>query len=226
LPGTYANAASFSGGRGLATTPVGADTGGTLVSFNIPQAGAYPFRLVHYNGGTAGGLELSIYQSLPDGSVAKVPVNDPAQAYSIKAYQTLTSGGAAAPYLKYMNPVSGALDILPWQPVVADLADGPGTKSVDPTSIQLKVDGAAAAITKTTPAAGITHIVEQVGMARTAAAHTNVLTYKDSAGASYTNTWAFTVLNTLPFGIPTLPLASMRPTNQVDHSQPGFRVKA
>src|ERR1035438_1565821 len=63
-------------------------------------------------------------------------------------------------------------------------------------------------------------------MARTAAAHTNVLTYKDSAGASYTNTWAFTVLNTLPFGIPTLPLASMRPTNQVDHSQPGFRVKA
>ena len=226
LPGTYANAASFSGGRGLATTPVGADTGGTLVSFNIPQAGAYPFRLVHYNGGTAGGLELSIYQSLPDGSVAKVPVNDPAQAYSIKAYQTLTSGGAAAPYLKYMNPVSGALDILPWQPVVADLADGPGTKSVDPTSIQLKVDGAAAAIAKTTPAAGITHIVEQVGMARTAAAHTNVLTYKDSAGASYTNTWAFTVLNTLPFGIPTLPLASMRPTNQVDHSQPGFRVKA
>src|ERR1035437_7516492 len=192
LPGTYANAALFSGGRGVAATPTGADTGGTLVSFNIPQAGAYPFRLVYYNGGTAGGLELSIYQSLPDGSVAKVPVNDPAQAYSIKAYQTLTSGGAAAPYLKYMNPVSGALDILPWQPVVADLADGAGTKTMVPTSIQLKVDGLVAAITKTNPAPGVIRIIEQVGMARSAAAHTNVLTYTDNSGASYTNTWAFT----------------------------------
>jgi hypothetical protein len=226
LVGTYANATLFSGGRGVAGTPTGADTGGTLVSINIPQAGAYPFRLVYYNGGTAGGLELSVYQALPDGSIAKVPVNDSAQAYSIKAYQTLTSGEAAAPYLKFMNPVSGALDILPWQPVVADLADGAGTKTVVPTSIQLKVDGVVAAITKTNPAPGITRIIEQVGMARSATAHTNVLTYTDNSGASYTNTWAFTVLNNLPFGIPTLPLASMRPTNQVDHSQPGFRVKA
>jgi hypothetical protein len=226
LPGTYANAALFSGGRGTATTPAGADTGGTLVGFSIPQAGAYPFRLAYYNGGTAGGLELSVYQSLPDGSVAKVPINDPAQSYSIKVYQALAGSDAAAPYLKYMNPVSGALDILPWQPTVIDLADGPGTKTVVPTSIQLRVDGVLAAITKTNPIAGVTHIIEQVGMARTATAHTNVLTYTDNSGASYTNTWAFTVLNNLPFGIPSLPLASMRPTNQVDHSQPGFRVKS
>jgi hypothetical protein len=233
LVGTPSDAGLFTGGRGVAGTPAGADTGGTLFSFNIPQPGAYPFRMAYYNGGTDGGLEVSLYQVLPDGSVAKVPLNDPSQPYSVQAFQTLQTG-SQRPYLKYYNPVQAALDIVAWQPTVVDLADGDAPRTINTSSIVLREDGAVQSIAVTSPSPGTVHVVQQLGLlvSRSAGAHTNQLVFSDGNGASYTNTWAFTVMGgvgvagVLPFATATLPASNAVSPTLVDHTQPGFRVKA
>jgi hypothetical protein len=61
-------------GRGVAGSG-GGQVGGDYRPFTIPAAGAYPFRILWENGGTGGGLEVSIYRFLPDGGVANVPLN-------------------------------------------------------------------------------------------------------------------------------------------------------
>jgi hypothetical protein len=233
LVGTASDIGLFSGGRGVAGTPAGADTGGTLFSFNIPAAGAYPFRLVHYNGGTDGGLEVSIYQVLPDGSVAKVPLNDPAQPYSIKAYQAVIAGNER-PSVKYYNPVQGALDAVAWQPTVVDIADGGTTRPVNTNSITLREDGVLQTLDITQPNAGVSHLVQRAGveLLHAAGAHTNVLIYADTFGTQYTNSWNFTVMGgvgvagVLPYAAAALSASSMVSPSLVDHTQPGFRVKA
>jgi hypothetical protein len=57
-------------------------------SFTVPQAGLYPMRLVYYNGGGGAALEFFSY----DDNGNKIPVNDPNNPASIKAYYNLTSG--------------------------------------------------------------------------------------------------------------------------------------
>jgi len=75
------------------------DTGGSVnpfngsstpIFFNIPQAGAYPFRLLYYNG--AGGLavEWTLIQPLSDGSVDRELIGDYVSAPdAVRVYQTL-----------------------------------------------------------------------------------------------------------------------------------------
>src|SRR6185369_9440994 len=125
--GTFIVAADV--GRGMAGGAGGVDTGGTMMQFNIPTPGAYPIRLIYYNGGTGAGIEWGIYQFLADGSVAKVPVNDPNTPGSIKVYQGLTTGDVIAPYVRFANPVYNAPDVTFYQPIVVELADGPAPKT-------------------------------------------------------------------------------------------------
>src|SRR5260221_3164713 len=103
-------------GRGMAGPSTFTQTGGNHFQFKVTAPGAYPFRLVYFNGGGGGGLEWSIYQPLPDGSVRKVPINDPATPGSIKVYQALSAGDVWAPYASYMNPTLVAPDVLVDQP--------------------------------------------------------------------------------------------------------------
>jgi hypothetical protein len=233
LVNTPSDVGLFSGGRGVAGTPAGADTGGTLFSFTIPTPGAYPFRLAHYNGGTDGGIEVSVYQFLPDGSVAKVPLNDPSQPYSIKAYQALIAGNER-PSVLYYNPVQGALDIVAWQPTVVDIAPGAGSTAINTNTITLREDGVLKSLGITSPSAAAVHVVQQFGLElpRTSGAHTNQLVYSDGSGNSYTNTWTFTVMGgvgiagVLPYAAASLSASNMVSPSLVDHSQPGFRVRA
>lgn len=87
-------------GRGSSGAGFGSRGGMTFCPFVITNAGAYPFRMLWENGGGGGGVEWSIFQSLSDGSVAYVPINDPNNPDSIKAFQVTTN---QPPYVAFMN---------------------------------------------------------------------------------------------------------------------------
>ncbi len=216
------DAGSSTGGPNLGAM-VG--SGVQYFSFSIPAPGAYPFRLLWENGTGGLALEWSIYQFLPDGSVGKVPVNDPDQPYSIRAYQTLLSADAAGPYVTYANPAPDTQNAVFYQPIVVDLTDG-GAKTVDATKVNLWVDGVPQTV-GATKSGSVTHVVQQMdGLAWQPGFHTNLLTYTDNAGATYSNTWSFSVMNIRPFGIINIPLTNMVPTASIDHSKPGFLIRS
>lgn len=223
--GTYIFAADV--GRGMAGPNSFAQTGGSYFQFNIPTAGAYPFRLLYYNGGGDGGIEWSVYQRRADGSVLKMAVNDPNKADGVKAYQALTTGEPTAPYVQRLDPVYNEPDVNFWEPTVVDLADGATGKTVDATSIQLTSDGLAQTITTSHPSAGVTRVAQQLteGFFWSNGAHTNVLTYKDTLGNSYTNIWPFTAVGP-GLSIVQVPASQRVDPSLVDQTQPGFRVKS
>lgn len=220
-----------SGGRGVAGAS-GAQVGGDYCAISIPAPGAYPFRLVYENGGTDGGIEWSIYKTLPDGGVAKLPINDLSDPNSIKAYQALTAGDTVAPYVSYANPPYNHRDTVYWQPVVVELADGPGTKAVNPSTIQLIVNGSTVVKAVTQPNAGVTRIVQDMAGSSWLPSSTNIvtLTFADNAGTTYSYVWPFRVMNFSPYvnnqpGVVTyVPASSAVPISSVDHNKPGFRV--
>ena len=67
------------------------------MKFTIPTAGAYPFRMLWFNGGTDAGIEWMIFQQLSDGTVHRIEINDATIPGSIKAYQTLVAGDNYGP---------------------------------------------------------------------------------------------------------------------------------
>jgi len=212
-------------GRGMTGPSVFTVTGGTYYQVNIPTPGAYPFRMVYFNGGTGGGLEWSIFQNMPDGSVRQVPINDPNTPGSIKAYQALSAGDSWAPYVSFMNPVLGQPDTLVYQPQVVELTDG-GGKTVNAGSIVLKVDGNVVSPTVTSPSAGVTRIVwNHPTQLMATGLHTNLLTYTDSSSATYSNWYPYNVVGPAVAIVP-IPATLSVPTSQVDHTKPGFRVKS
>lgn len=217
-------------GRGVAGAS-GAMVGGSYAAFSIPAPGAYPFRLIWENGGTDGGVEWSIYQFTADGGVAKMPINELRNPQSIKAYQTLTTGETVAPFVSYANPPHNHQETGYWQPVVVELTDGPATKTVNAGSIQLTVDGVSRPVTTSSPAAGVTRVVQNIGGTTwLPGAHTAVLTFADTSGANYSYTWPFSVMNLTPFVnnqpgvVVDVPASSAVPVASLDLNQPGFRV--
>jgi hypothetical protein len=72
-----------------ATQDRGAGSADIPFSFTVPQAGLYPVRIVYYNGGGGANLEFFTY----DENGNKIPVNDPNNPNSIKAYYKLGGSG-------------------------------------------------------------------------------------------------------------------------------------
>jgi PA domain len=195
--------------------------GGQYVVINIPTPGAYAFRLLTENGTGDAAAEWSMYQPLPDGTVAKVPINDPGNPNAIKAYQVSSVGG---PYVSYVNPAPLSKDIVFYQPVVIDITDGP-SQTTSPAQIDaFTIDGVVQAYTAYKTNGNRTHIVQTLTSPWAPnTSHTNVLVYHDSLSTSYSNYWTFTTLNISPYGAITVPLTNMVPLASL--SQPGFRIK-
>jgi hypothetical protein len=214
-------------GRGMVNAG-GVETGGSYAKFTIPAPGAYPFRILWFNAGTDGGLEWSIFQQLSDGTVHRVAINDNNIAGSIKAFQTTTSGDVFGPYISYMNPVFNAQDLAGWQPIVVDVTDGPGLKTLNTGTVVLTVDGSVRTFSMTTPSAGVHHIVQNLGGVNwVSGTHTNILTFSDNAGGTYSNYWTASVPTQLqPFTAVPVPLTNRVDISAVDTSQRGFRVKS
>jgi hypothetical protein len=216
-------------GRGVAGQSGTIYNGNTWAFVVVPQAGAYPFRLIWYNGGTGAGFEWSVVQPLPDGRVSRVPVNDPMTPGSLKVYQTLTSGNTTAPYIAKIDPVYDEPDVYAWEPSVIDIADGPSGKNINlaNANIQLWSDGMPQTVNATQPGGGITHVVQQLapGFLWINGNHTNILSYKDNSGNVYSNVWWWVARAPTP-AIVWVPTSMRMDPAQVDHSQPGLRVKS
>jgi hypothetical protein len=214
---------AFDAGRGMVASAGGVQTGGTFFQINIPAPGAYPIRMIYANGTGDAGAEISIYQTLPDGSVGKLPLNDTSTPGSILAYQV--SSTPTGPYASFVNPVPDKRDAVFYQPIVVDLTDG--TTTTDPGRIDaLTVDGLPFGFSAS-KSGNVTHIVGNPSSPwAPSTGHTNVLRYHDSASVSYTNTWTWVCTNFSPFGIITIPSSYAVPLSSLDQNQPGFRIKS
>jgi hypothetical protein len=214
-------------GRGMVGTTTGvrsepASRG--FLPFSIPQAGAYPIRAVWENGGGDAGVEWSIYQYLPDGSVARVAINDSSTPGSLQTFQV--SSAATGPTVSYQNPAPFSHDAVYFQPLVIKISDGTGA-TTDPSRIDgMTMDGQTLAFNTPTKSGGVTTIVAPplFGAWAPNLNHTNVLRYHDSLGANYTNIWSWRVQNFSPFGVVQIPASyGVSPASL---SQPGFRIRS
>jgi hypothetical protein len=201
---------SFNGGRGIA---VNQDVRPVIVD----QAGVYPMRVLFQNGG--GGAAMEWYFEFDPNTF--VLVNDSGTPGAIMAYRDLLPAGSAGPYVKKAVPVRNAVWVLPTSPIIVELSDGTGTRTVNTGSIQMLVDGVPQSLVVSTPSAGTTRIVRSGGTPYPGT-HTITLTYADNAANNYTNVWSFNVLNAL--NMTALPASSAVPLGAVDVNQPGFKV--
>lgn len=159
-------AGQFEGGRGVAPTTFYLD---------VPEAGVYPFRLVHENGNGTANVEW--YTVKPDGS--NVLVNDVANG-GIRAYRATTTAMPA--YVKYINPTPVPRQLnLPSSTLTVVLADG--STPLDDASIQLKIDGAVVG-TKTRSGNLVTLNYTPTGIMFPADPHQVELSFKDTGGSS------------------------------------------
>lgn len=213
-------------GRGSAGP--GQPVGGTYAVINIPQAGAYPLRILYENGSGGANLEFSAYSWQPDGSLIKTLVNDTTASNSLQVFQV--SSTPVGPSITYMNPVRNAVDVLFNQANVIKITDGAST--LVPGSVSLKTDGVTDSISLS-KSGGVTTVLQNMGSSIwSQTAHTNILLYSDGVN-SYSNWWRFTVVTrpdfignaemSAPFTVPAS--ARINPAT-LDLTQPGFRIKA
>jgi hypothetical protein len=92
-------------GTVIFTTDVGKGSSDIPFSVNVPQAGLYPIRLVYYNGGGGANLEYFSY----DDNGNKIPVNDPNNPASIKAYYKVTT--VSGPNITSASVAAGQITI-------------------------------------------------------------------------------------------------------------------
>ena len=118
---------SFDGGRGA---------GDTTFQFSVTAAGAYGFRLIYQEGSS--GANVSWFIDNPADPGARILVNDPNEASSIKAFRSLKTPQAA--YVDVASPTPGAVDVAARPTLTYRIVDG-GSSPVAPGSVQLFLDG-------------------------------------------------------------------------------------
>jgi hypothetical protein len=170
---------SFNDGRGNGT---GLDAG-TVQRIAIDQAGVYPIRGIIMNQG--GGFNVEWYTR--DGS--QLHLVNGTSVGALEAWQSATGTGC---YVDKAVPVRDAVDVLPTQKIIIDLADGSGS-TVVPGSIVMKLDGSVVTPTRTglhlelTPPGAL-------GAWASGSSHTIELAFADSASNAYTYSWGFKTL--------------------------------
>jgi len=202
----------FDGGRGIGGPPDNGQAGPRgsydYMVVNVPEAGAYPFRLIWENGGGGAGLEWRMYQFLPNGTLAQVLLGDTNGVPSVQPYMVANS---VAPFVTSVNPVNGGT-IQADAPIEIQLQDG--TTTVNGTSVALKVNGATLSPT-VTQSGGITTIQQAAPTDFWFNGNNMVeLTFMDSGGTTRTYTYNFiAVYQTLICGFPL---------GSEDTTKPGF----
>src|SRR5258708_8550546 len=162
---------------------------------------------------------------MPDGSVAKIAVNDTNTPGYIQCFQV--SSVAPGPSVTYMNPPPFAHDVMYFQNHVIRITDS-ASASVNPaTGIDgLTMDGLPLVFNAPTKLGSVTTVLAppSFGAWSPNQTHTNVLRFHDSLGVNYTNKYIWIVENFSPFGIVQVP-SSYR-ADPASLSQPGFRIRS
>lgn len=195
--------------------------GNTEGNFSFAQAGLYPFRLTFWEV-TGGNSGVEFYAFAPGTtSGSRYLVNDVNQANSIKAFAEAAGDPptvlAAFPNLTQYVDLAGNGAAVPPAPYGwVDILDT--TKTVNPSSVKLLLDGTELAGLKSTKNGPTNTFSAQYPLLAASSAHTNVLIFADNTGTTYTNSWTFTVSAYTTINS-NYALAS------VDTSKPGFKMK-
>jgi hypothetical protein len=128
------NIGSFDGGRGAADT---------LMDLVVTEAGLYPFRLIHFEGG--GGASIEFF-SVDVTTGQRVLVNNTSDARAIRAFQTST-GTPVSPFTRSVTPGVNATGVRLDQTITATIVDG--ASAVNTAGIQMTVNGQAVTPTRT-----------------------------------------------------------------------------
>lgn len=197
----------YSGGRGSADS---------LFSVLVEQAGLYPVRLIWYGGTSAANLEFFTVD-LPSGT--KLLVNDRTQANAVRSYRA--SSLALPPMLNQARPTPYAANVNATSAIFAELLDQ--DTQVDPSTVQLQVNGATVNATATKTGGSTTVLYDPPRFLPSAATTQILLTAKDNTGATHQYPWRFGVQDYATF--PVLPPGFKVPAGSIDLAKAGFRVK-
>ena len=199
----------YDGGRGSSDS---------LFYVAVTNAGIYPFRLIWENGnGELPGNGANLEWFMVDTNGVKILVNDPSSTNDtgVAAYY---SGPALPAFVSQINPYISTTRAWPHK-VLVQLTDANTT--VSGGSIHLGVDGS------TTPAAVVsksgavtTATLDLFSQPLTVGPHTATLVWTDSANATHSNNWPFTVES---YAIADSSQAV--PATGVDTTQPGFTLQ-
>lgn len=173
-----AGAAPFSGNQNVEN----------LIEVVAPVAGAYPFRILHWQ--QTRGTSLHFYTADTNTAI-RLLVNDPFDSTALRAYRNSTSAAFNSPYVAEVSPVPGSAGNGAAAAVEATLLDG--TATVVLGSVQLSVNGSPVTPQVLTKNGNRTTVQFAPSGAWTLANNTVKLVYTDSAAASHTNTWSFEV---------------------------------
>ncbi|MFN0066775.1 MAG: hypothetical protein ACKVYV_03975 [Limisphaerales bacterium] len=152
-----------------------------------PSAGVYPFRLVYWQGTRE--ANLNWYTVTADGE--RILVNDTANARSVKAYRTSSVARTGAPYIGEVSPPPGSAGNSASAPIAVDLFDG--LTALNDASVKLFLNG-----TQVTPqTAGRTgrrySLRYDPNATRLDPNNLVRLEYAAAGGATFTNSWSFTI---------------------------------
>ena len=160
-----------------------------LFSFEVTQAGIYPFRTIWENGSQDAHIEWFTVRA----DSTKVLVNDAANG-GIPAFRALSN---SFPYIKSVPPPRQAERTS--RSVKLTLADGTGN-AVDDNSVTLQIDGKFATFTKKQRAGSVLNLETAAfdGFQAPGEPHVGALTFKNVSGTySRTQMWTFYNLENL-----------------------------
>lgn len=201
----------FSGGRGASDT---------IFPVAVPTAGIYPIRLTWENGNGElpdNGANCEFF-CVKDG--VKYLINDPAST-STTGIQAFYGNPRMPAYQAYVTPYSGATGVWPTNVVTWLMDEG---TTVTAGSIQFYMNGAT--VTPVVTKSGTKTTINMVANYTNAATsvlfvdglNTAAVTWTDSAGATHSNAWRFTV-------VPHQPLPENLWTAIGSGSNPGVRMR-
>ncbi len=154
-----------------------------------PAAGIYPFRIVYAQTGL--GADLVLYTVDPV-SGERLLVNDPNDSRAVKSYTKSSVARANAPAVVEVSPLPGSSGVAPSAPITALLLDGASTVSA--AGVKMFLNAAAVTPQQVSKNGAYLSVGYDPNANRKEPDNLVHVEYTDSAGATYTNSWDFTIL--------------------------------
>jgi hypothetical protein len=158
----------------------------TQFTLNAPVAGIYPIRILYWQ--TSLGANLTFY-TVDTNTLERILVNDPNVTTAIKSYRSSTHPDPNAPYVAEVSPLPGSEGNSPAAAIEALLADSATT--VATADVKLFLNNVQVTPQTLSKANGKITVKFSPNVSRPDPNNQVRLEFRDSAGVSRTNSWAF-----------------------------------